>query len=55
MLEIQNKEEKIYLIVLVISAIIITFIIIYIWNKCPNCNETYSLKSNKPVIVYKLG
>ena len=55
MLEIQKKEEKIYLIVLVISAIIITFLIIYIWKNCPECNETYSKRSHKPVIIYKVG
>lgn len=55
MLESQTKQEKVYLSVLVIGAIILIFVIMFIWNNCPNCNEIYSHKPNQPVTVYKLG
>lgn len=51
-----DRYEKIYLVVLVISTIILIFTVLYFTNKCP---ETYSPKSSKkperPLIVYKIN
>lgn len=55
MLELQTKQEKVYLSALVLSAIILIFVIMFIWNNCPKCDETYSRKPTQPVIVYKIG
>lgn len=49
-----EKNEKIYLIILVMSVIILIFMSVYIRNKCSRCDETYNKKSNQPIIVYKL-
>jgi hypothetical protein len=49
------KNEKVYLIVLVISAIIMIFTVLYFTYNCPGCEEIYSKKHNKPVIVYRIG
>lgn len=52
-----EKKEKIYLIVLVISAIVLIFTAIYLSNRCPDCDKTYSGNKNpsQAVIVYKIG
>lgn len=49
-----EKNEKIYLIILVISMIFLIFTILYFTNNCPNY-EIYSNKNNKPIIVYKIN
>lgn len=50
-----EKDEKIYLIVLVTSAIILIFTTVYLSYRCPKCNETYSRKTDQPVIIYRVG
>ena len=50
-----EKNENIYLVILVISAIILIFTSIYLTYNCPKCGETYSRKQEQPVIVYKIG
>ena len=55
MLELQNKQEKIYLIGLVISAIILIFTTVYFTYNCPKCGETYNIKKDQSVIVYRIG
>jgi predicted RNA-binding Zn-ribbon protein involved in translation (DUF1610 family) len=50
-----EKNEKVYLIVLVISVIILIFTALYFTFNCPGCGETYSRKHGKPVIVYRIG
>lgn len=55
MAAIKSKQERVYLISLVSSAIILIFIILYLWNNCPKCDETFSKNRNKPIIIYKIG
>lgn len=50
-----DQKEKVYLIVLVISAIILIFVTLYFTYNCPNCDETYSVKEKQPIVVYKIG
>ena len=50
-----ENNEKVYLIILVISTIVLIFTALYFTNNCPECGQTYSSKSSKPVIVYKIG
>lgn len=53
-----EKNEKIYLIILVVSAIVLIFTSIYISNRCPDCDRTYAVTSknaNQAIIVYRIG
>lgn len=50
-----EKNEKVYLIILVISMIILIFTALYFTNNCPDCDETYYNKNNKQIIVYKIS
>lgn len=50
-----EKKEKVYLIILVISMIILIFTALYFNNNCYDYDETYSNKNNKPIIVYKIS
>lgn len=47
-----DKKEKVYLIVLVISAIILIFVTLYFTYNCP---KTYSVTDRQPIVVYKIG
>jgi len=49
-----QKNEKVYLIILVSSAIILIFTALYFTNKCPKCDETYKATKETSVIVYKI-
>ena len=49
-----EKNEKVYLSILVISVIFLIFTILYFTDTCPEYNEIYSNKNNKPIIVYKI-
>ena len=49
-----EKNEKIFLIILVVSSIILIFMALYFTNICPNCDEIYSNKEPKSVIVYQI-
>jgi hypothetical protein len=50
-----EKNEKMYLIFLVASAIILIFLALYFTNNCPECEETYSRKNDRPIVVYRIG
>lgn len=47
-----EHKEKVYLIILVLSAIILIFTALYLTNNYP---ETYSKKNNQPFIVYQIS
>lgn len=54
-----DKKEKIYLITLISSCIILIFSIIFLTYRCPNCNEVYKIndknnKEIKSIIIYKV-
>ena len=49
-----ENNEKIFLIILVISSIILIFMALYFTNSCPNCDETYSKNKPKSIIVYQI-
>jgi hypothetical protein len=49
-----EKNEKTYLIVLVLISISLIFTVVYITYDCPNCNETFAKNTKRPVIIYKL-
>lgn len=53
-----DKKEKIYLITLISSCIILIFSIIFLTYRCPRCNEVYKIKDKrndvKPIIIYKV-
>ena len=55
MLNHDTEKEKIYLLVLLVSIIILIFVIIYLRNNCPECRQTYSPKPEQPVVVYRIG
>ena len=50
-----EKNEKVYLIILVISTIVLIFSALYFTNNCPKCDETYAATKATPVVVYKIG
>lgn len=50
-----EKNQKIYLIILVTSALILIFMALYFTNTCPKCAETFSKNEPKSVIVYQIG
>ena len=50
-----QKNERRYLIFLIVMVIILIFSTIYITFNCPTCNDIFSNKYKSPVIVYKLG
>ena len=50
-----EQNEKVYLIILVTSAILLIFMALYFTNNCPDCDETYSRKHDRPVVVYRIG
>jgi hypothetical protein len=50
-----KQNEKIYLTVLISSIIIQIFTILYITNNCPNCEEIFSRKHLKPIVVYQIN
>lgn len=49
-----EKNEKVYLIILVTSVIILIFMALYFTNNCPKCDETYSIKDERPFIIYQI-
>ena len=55
-----DKKEKIYIISLISSSIILIFSIIFLTYRCPNCNDVYKIytknnqKEIKPIIIYKV-
>lgn len=50
-----EKNEKVYLIVLITSTIILIIMALYFTNNCPECEETYSRKNDRPVVIYRIG
>ena len=52
-----EKNEKVYLSILVISTIVLIFTAIYISNRCPDCDKTYSKNKNpnQSIVVYRIG
>jgi hypothetical protein len=50
-----QKKEKVYLIGLIISTIFLIFMALYFTNNCPECEETYSRKNDRPIVVYRIG
>jgi cell division protein FtsL len=50
-----EKKEKVYLSVLIVSAILLIFTAIYISNRCPDCDKTYSKNPNQSIVVYRIG
>ena len=50
-----NENEKIYIIILVISSILLIFTAIYLTNNCPECEKNYSRKDERPIVVYRIG
>ena len=50
-----EKNQKVYLIFLVTSALILIFTALYFTNRCPKCAETFSKDEQKSVIVYQIS
>lgn len=50
-----EKNQKIYLIVLVTSALILICMALYFSTACPKCDETFSKTEPKTVIIYQIG
>jgi cell division protein FtsL len=50
-----EQNEKVYLIVIVTSAIILIFMALYFTNNCLDCDETYYRKDDRPIVVYRIG
>ena len=52
-----EKKEKVYLIVLIVSAIVLIFTTIYITDRCPDCDKTYAKNKNpnQSIVVYRIG
>ena len=50
-----EKQEKVYIIILVTSVITLIFSTLFITFHCPKCDVFSSDRNiNRPVIVYKL-
>jgi len=49
-----DKTEKVYLVILVTSVIILIFTALYITNNCPECDRLCSKKDEQPIIVYQI-
>lgn len=51
-----QKHEKIYLIVLTISVIILVFCTLHLRNYCSECSEVFNQPKtkNNPIIVYTI-
>ena len=46
-----EKEEKIYLVILIISTLILVYYTIYLFN---NPEDKYKKCKERPIIVYKI-
>ena len=46
-------KEKIYIVSLVFTIVILIFVLIFLTYRCPNCKKTYE-KDRDKVIIYTL-